>query len=115
MKYPEWADGWLRSELIEEVEKLRKLQDETAKAWTKYTDSLEDEVEKLKDDVEILQKIISQGIVTESTLRIRNLRLRNFLELALDAHDDLCGQTDPFEYPKQWDVQARKLLDETVS
>jgi hypothetical protein len=38
--------------------------------------------------------------------------LRNFLEIALDVHDDHFGPTDANSHPRNWDVQARKRLSE---
>ena len=37
--------------------------------------------------------------------------LANFLEIALDNHDDTYGETNPDKYPKSWDVQGRKRLN----
>lgn len=37
--------------------------------------------------------------------------LRNFLQIALDEHDDHFGKTNADKYPNSWDVQARKRLN----
>lgn len=37
--------------------------------------------------------------------------LCNFLEIALDVHDDHFGATDDAKFPMAWDVQARRMLD----
>jgi hypothetical protein len=54
-----------------------------------------------------------EGLRSRAADEIR--ALRNFLEIALDEHDDHFGKTNAERYPKNWDVQARRRLGATLS
>jgi exonuclease VII large subunit len=56
-------------EAADEIERLRAYQNETAKAWTKLTESQEQEIEHLQNEVKKWQVLASQGIQIERELR----------------------------------------------
>ena len=51
----------LMREAADEIERLRAYQDEAAKAWTKLTDSQDDEIEQLCREIKRLQAALIEA------------------------------------------------------